>query len=204
MKVLLILLALIALLLMLPVGVDAGYTGGQASVGIRIGPKVIWLYPGRFGKAEHKKKKKEKPAEEAQTVEKKPRSLNVDWDEIKAAGALFIRSVKRLRFRVRRLRLHFISGSPDPYNAAMLYGYVSAGVNALGLGRLKHGDVQLGVDFAADAPVIDGYLSITIRVYYLCKFGLTMAFGGLRLLLAHRKRIKQEQKANALIAGKEV
>lgn len=206
MKILAVILGIFVLLMLLPVGVDAGYQAGQAMVGIRVGPKVIWLYPGRFGKAEHEKKigKKKKTPEREEPPLKKSWNFDFNWDEIKAALDLVVRSVKKLRFRVHKLRLYFISGAADPYNAAMLYGYVSAGVNALGLPRVKRSDVRLDVDFSANAPVIDGYLSVTIRVWYLCKFGLIMAFGGLRLLLKHRKRIKQEQAANTLIAGKEV
>lgn len=207
MKILAVILGLFVLLMLLPVGIDAGYEAGQASAGVRIGPKVLWLYPGKPGKAARERKagkKKKKPPETEVRPPKKSRNFNFDWEEIKAALDLVVRSVKKLRFRLHRLRLYFISGAADPYDAAMLYGYVSAGVNALGLPRRKHADVRLDVDFSVDAPAVDGYLSVTIRVWYLCKFGLTMAFGGLRLLWKHRKRIKREQAANALIAGKEV
>ena len=206
MKILLILLLVIVLLLSLPVGIDAACEDKQFDLWVRVGPKRFRIFPGKFGKKEHKRKKAEPPeeTEPSPAEEKKKRiALNVDWDEVKAALDLLIRSVKKLRFQVRRLDLRFVSGFPDPYDTAMAYGYANAAVNALGLSRMKHADVQLSADFSSEAPAYGGYLSVTIRIYYLCKFGFTMAFGALRLLLRHRKRLKQEEKAKALVAGKE-
>lgn len=201
MKVLLIVIvALIVLLLCLLVGIDVCYSGGQLCVGLRIGLKVFWLYPEKFGM-------RKKPSDETKTKPSKTSGRNlmqqVNWEEIQSALELLIRSIRKLRFRMNRLKLHFISASPDPYHAAMAYGYANAAVNALGLPRMKRADVQIGVDFTENVPIIDGYVSITIRVFYLCKFGFTILVGGLRLLLLHRKRLKREQKANACIAGKE-
>lgn len=206
MKVLTVLIVLIVLLMRLPVGIDVGCQERQVFAGLRIGPKIFWLYPRKRHRFVHKTKKHEKTKEEAlPTPEKQKKRLNIqfDWEEIKAALDLLVRSVRKLRFQLHRLTLHVISAFPDPYDTVMAYGCMNAAVNALGLNRMKHTDIQLDVDFSADTLVFDGYLSVTIRIYYLCKFGLTLAFGALRLLLAHRKRLKQEQKANALIAGKE-
>lgn len=204
MKVLLIVIVvLIVLLLCLLVGIDVRYSGGQLCVGLRIGLKVFWLYPEKFGMG----KKRTKPSDEAKIKPSKTSGRNlmqqVSWEEIQSALELLIRSIKQLRFRMNRLKLHFISASADPYHAAMAYGYANAAVNALGLPRMKRADVQIGVDFTENMPMIDGYVSITIRVFYLCKFGFTILVGGLKLLLRHRKRLKREQKANACIAGKE-
>lgn len=205
-KVLIVIILLLVLLLRLPVGVDAGYTEGQAFAGLRVGPKVFWLYPRKKKPPAHKAKKKEKSeAEETPppAAKKKLPAFNLQWDEIKSALDLTVRCVKKLRFRLRRLDLRFVSGGADPYNTAMAYGYANAAADALGLYRLKQANVELSADFTAERSEFDGACSVTIRVYYLCKFGITMAVGGLRLLLRHRKRVKQEQRAAALIPGKE-
>lgn len=205
-KVLIVIILLLVLLLRLPVGVDAGYTEGQAFAGLRIGPKVFWLYPRKERPPTHghgKRKKIKTEAEAPSKAKRSPRSLNLQWDEIKSALDLTVRCVKKLRFRLRRLDLRFVSGGADPYNTAMAYGYANAAADALGLYRLKQANVELSADFTAERSEFDGACSVTIRVYYLCKFGITMAVGGLRLLLRHRKRVKQEQRAAALIPGKE-
>lgn len=204
-KILLILLLVIVLLLSLPVGIDAAYEEKLFYLWIRVGAKRFRILPGKFGKKDHKRKNtgKAEEADPSPKGKKKRVAWNIDWDEIKAALDLLIRSVKKLRFQVRRLKLHFISAFPDPYDTAMAYGCANAAANALGLYRVKHGDVRLSADFTGESPVIDAYLSITIRIYYLCKFGFTMVFGVLHLLICHRKRLKQEEKAKALLAGKE-
>lgn len=205
-KVLIVLIVLIILLMLLPVGIDAGYDGRQAFVGTRIGPKVFWLYPWKSHRFVHKTKKREKTKQEALSSLSKPKKavkLNINWEEIKAGLDLLVRSVKKLRFRLHHLTLHVVSAFPDPYDTVMAYGCMTAAVNVMGLERLKQADIQLGVDFSADKSEFNGDFSVTIRIYYVLKFGLTMAFGALRLLLAHRKRLKQEQTASALIAGKE-
>lgn len=205
MKILLIILAFIVVLLYLPVGVDVDYAGGQLQIGVRVGPKVFWLYPSRFGKKDHKQRKKAEPEEHIPEMPKvkKPRRINIDWDEIRAALDLLIRCVKKLRFRVRRLKLYFTSAFPDPYDTAMAYGCAAAAVNLLGLERVKGSDVRLDIDFTSETVYVEAYFALQIRIYYLMKFGLLMAFGCLRLLFHHWKRLKQEEKSNALIAGKE-
>lgn len=204
-KVLIVILLLLFLLLCLPVGVDAAYAGGSFSAGVRVGPKVFWVFPTKRGRAHKRGKKADtksngKPEPEGK---KKRLDLDVTWDEVKAALHLVARSVKQLRFRLHRLDLRFVSGGPDPYQTAMAYGYANAAANALGLYRLKQADVSLSADFTAEAPEFEGDVSVTIRVYYLCKFGVLMATGGLRLFLRRRKRLKQERTTAALIAGKE-
>ena len=85
-----------------------------------------------------------------------------------------------------------------------LASFIPAGTRLLSW-SLEEGvaNVELSADFTAERSAFDGACSVTIRVYYLCKFGITMAVGGLRLLLRHRKRVKREQRAAALIPGKE-
>ena len=57
-KVLLIILAVLALLLYLPVGVDVGYTGGQVLLRVRTGALAFTVLPRKAGKKQSKKQKK--------------------------------------------------------------------------------------------------------------------------------------------------
>lgn len=203
MKVLLIILAVLALLLYLPVGVDVGYTGGQVLLRVRAGALAFTVLPRKAGKKKSKKPKKQSPAEQKSGQPKEKRKLPVTKDDILDAAELLIRSIKKLRFRVSRLKLHFVSAFDDPYNTAMVYGYVCAAVNALRMDRVKGADIQLSADFMAEHWSADAACSITIRIWYMMKFVCSVLAGGIPILLRIRKRMKPKQSQVAQPAGKE-
>lgn len=202
-KVLTVIVVLIVLLLSLPVGVDAGYTDKQAVLMLRIGAVTLRLFPRRPKK--HKQARKKEPAEKPQAGArpKEKKKLNVTWDEIRSALDLSIRGIGKLKFRVRKLRLHFTSAFDDPYTTAMVYGYANAAAGALGLYRVRDGDIRLEADFTSAQWSMEAYISVTIRVFYIMKFAFFLLFGGTKLLLRRRRRIKQEQTEIAQAAGKE-
>lgn len=203
MKVLLVILVLLALLLYLSVGVDVGYTGGQVLLRLRVGALAFTLLP-RKPKAKKKRtkpKKDKSPSAAAQPKEKK--KLPFTLDDILDAGELMIRSIKKLRFRISRLKLHFISAFPDPYTTAMAYGYASAAVNALRMDRVKGADIQLAADFQSEQWTADAACSVTIRIWYLMKFTVSVLAGGIPIFLRIRKRGKETQIKFAQAAGKE-
>lgn len=206
MKVLMIVVVIILLLLCVPVGADVGYAHDQLTVKVRVGPFTITLYPQKTGKEEKKKEKrpKQKDAQEEQSPPKEKQKLDVTKDEIFSAVKVVLGSVKKLRFRLNRIKIYFISAFPDPYDTAMNYGYANAAVNALGLTMRKDADIQLGADFSADKPLIDAYCSVTIRILYVMKFVFSVLFGAIPILIQRNRRIKLTKKANAQAAGKDV
>ena len=203
-KVLGVIAVVVILLLCLPVGVDAGYCDGQLTIRLRLGAVTIGLYPT---KPKKRRQKKQEPQPEAESVEEPPakkRTMpDVTKEEILAAGRLLLRSIQKLKFRIRRLKLHFVSAFEDPYTTAMVYGYANAGVSALQLQRIKGADIQLGVDFSATQCWVDGEISVTIRIWYLMKFAVLLLVGGGKLFLQRKKRIKATNMGNAQVAGKE-
>lgn len=206
MTILIILAVLIAFLLYLPVGVDMGYTDSGVILLVRIGAVTLRLFPRKHKKPKQKKPAKgKKSAQKAQSADqpKQKKKLNVTWEEIQSALDLTVRSIRKLKFRVRKLMLHFTSAFDDPYTTAMVYGYANAAASALGLYRVRGGDVQLSADFTSGQWTAEAYISITIRIFYMIKFAFSLLFGGLKLLLRRRRRIKQEQTEIAQAAGKE-
>lgn len=204
MNVLGVIAAVVILLLCLPVGVDAGYCDKQLTLRLRLGAVTIGLYPT---KPKKRRKKKQEPQPEAVSGETPPapqKTLpDVTKEEVLAAGRLLLRSVQKLKFRIRRLKLHFVSAFEDPYTTAMVYGYANAGVSALQLQRIKGADIRLGADFSATQCQLDGEISVTIRIWYLMKFAGLLLAGGGKLFLQRRKRIKATNLGNAQVAGKE-
>ena len=182
---LIVLLVLLVLALSLRVGVDVGYDGAGVRVLLRVSRWTFCLYP----RDKTKPKKQRKPKQK-----KKQGKLDITKDEILDAITVPVGAVKKLRFRLYRLRVHFISAFGDPYRTAMMYGYANAGVQALGLYQLKQADVQLAVDFERESYYVDGYISVTVRVFYILKFCVCLVAGMIPILLRRRKRIKAKEK----------
>jgi hypothetical protein len=183
-KVLIAILVLLVLLLLLPVGADVGYDERGIRVYVRVWHSRFCLYPA--------KKKKEK---KQTTAKKKNRAMpDISKEEIVDGLTMAVKAVRKLRFRLHKLRLHFTSAFPDPYQTAVVYGYAQAAVYGLGLPQLKQSDISLDMDFAREDYVLDSYVSVTIKVYYIMKLCVCLLMGAIPILLRRRKRIKSTAK----------
>ena len=190
--VLIVIVLLLVLLLCLPVGVDVSFCEGVLRTYLRVGSFTFCVYPHKTTSP------KTKTANEQETL-----SLpDCTKDEVLDGIGVLVRAIKKLKFHLHKLKLHFISAFDDPYNTAMCYGYASAAASALGLTALKQSDVQLGVDFEREHYYFDGYVSITIRIYYIMKFVGCVIWGGIPIILRRQKRLKQEH-STAAMQGKE-
>lgn len=185
-KVLIIVLAVLALMLTVRVGADVSYDETGLRVYVRISRFTICLFPSKKEKQPKKKKPKRKT--------KKKGKLDVTEEEVLDALSVAVRSVKKLRFRLYKLKLHFVSAFDDPYKTAIVYGYAEALLYGLGLPALKQSDIQLGMDFEKEACDIDGYLSVTIRIYYIVKLVVSLIVGMIPVLWHRRKRMKLVEK----------
>lgn len=182
-KILIAIGILLLLLLTVPVGADVGYNENGLRVFIRVWRFTFCVYPN--APKENKKPKQKKQKEKTQS-----RIPDINKDEVLDAISVAIRALKKLRFRLYRLKLHFISAFEDPYQTAMVYGYANAAVQALGLPNRKRTDVQLGVDFERESYYVDGYVSVTIRIYYIIKLCVCLVGGLIPILWRRRKRMK--------------
>lgn len=191
-NVLMIVLILLVLFLMIPVGVDVGYCEGNLRVMIRIACFTFTVYPSSSAKDRKPKKQKNKNGIEKRSFP------HMTKDEILDAISVAVKSVKKLRFRLHKLKLHFISAFEDPYRTAMVYGYASAAVNAFALPHLKQADVQLGVDFEREDCYVDGYLSVTIQIYYIMKLVCCLLVGMIPILWHRHQRLKAKDNSMAV------
>lgn len=191
-KVLIIVLAVLILLLTVRIGGDIGYDARGLRVYARISRLTVCLYPS--GKEKKPKQKKSKPKT------KKRGKPDITEEEVLDALSVAVRSVKKLRFRLYKLKLHFVSAFDDPYQTAIVYGYAEALLNGLGLAALKQSDIRLGMDFEKEDCDVDGYLSVTIRIYYIMKLLVCLLWGMLPILWRRRKRMKATVK-NTTVKG---
>lgn len=181
-KILMLVLAALVLLLTVRLGVDIGYDAGGLRVYARVSRFTFCIYPTQKQASKKSKKQKSKSPKKGMP--------DIAEDEIVDAISVAVRSVKKLRFRLRRLKLHFLSAFDDPYKTAIVYGYAEALIHGLGLPQLKQSDIELGMDFEKEACEIDGYLSVTIRIYYIMKLLVCLVFGLIPILWRRRKRMK--------------
>lgn len=198
-KVLVVILLAVGLLLLVPIGVDVGYCEEELNIYFRFGPVTIRIYPSKRTSKSGKtswKKWKTKGAKRKSGKEKN--HPNLTKDEVLDAVSVAVQSFRKLRFHLHRLKLHFISAFEDPYQTAMVYGYTNAAVYGLGLSRLKQGDIQLAVDFQREKYYLDGYLSVTIKIYYIMKLVCCLIGGMVPILWRRRKRTKAEKHSAAM------
>lgn len=189
---LIVIVLLFVLLLCLPLGVDVSLCEGNLRVYLRVGHFTFSVYPQGEQSPKTKTVNRQKP----QTMPSFTR------EEIIDGISVLVRAMKKLKFHLRKLKLYFISAFDNPYNTAVCYGYASAALNGLGLTALKQSDIQLGMDFEREHYYFDGYVSITIRIYYIVIFIGCAIWGGIPIILRRQKRLKQEQKTTAM-QGKE-
>lgn len=209
-----VLLAIIALILLLPIGADVGYEQGKLHVSAKAGGLTIKLFP-RKKRAESdepkppkkKKEKKPKKPKEKKPEDDKPREKkkpDITFDEILALLKAVVEGIGWFggKIRVDRFVLHVIVAGNDPYHTAMAYGKLNAWLSALlplcKKLNAKNCDVWTDVDFMDDWPHVDFAIAMSFRIGQLFGMGFRVGFGALKVLLQRKKRIKLEAKAAAL------
>ncbi len=209
-----IILLLIILLLILPVGADAAYTGGELALKVKIGPFRLGILPAKK-KAEGEKKPKKKPkvkkakkaeaAAEGKANKKsaKPKQ-KLTFDDIMGIVRLGLEALGRFRrsISVDLLKLHITAAGSDPYSAVMNYGYINAAIGALlpllhKVFKFKKEDYDSRIDFEAEKLGIDAHLVMSVRIGEILLIVICAAFGFLKWLLRRKRRAKAEAKAAA-------
>ncbi len=167
----LIALGVIAVLAILPLGVDAKYDASGAQLWVVAGPVRLQLIPGK------KKEKKEKPKQQKPKNQSKPAS---PAKEKKAGGSVsdftplvrvvfdFLKDFRR-KLRVRILELKLTLAGDDPCDLAENYGKACAALASLDpqLERffvIRKKDVQVQCDFTAEKTLVLARLCMTITL----------------------------------------
>lgn len=200
MIVLAIILALLILLLLLPVGVDASFLGGALTVKVKAGPVKLRLIPARKKKEKpgKEKKKKAKPPKEKKAPEEKKKQ-KLTRDDIFGIARLGLKALSRLRksLSIDLLMLHLTAGAEDPYDAVMQYGYVNAGLGALlpllhRAVKVRKEDIATAVDLNSGKTSVDLRLAATLQIWEILYIALCAGVGFLGWMHKRKKRAKQE------------
>ncbi|HHU23174.1 MAG TPA: DUF2953 domain-containing protein [Clostridiales bacterium] len=187
MLIFLIIVIVLAVILLIPVGVDGGYEQNSFELSAGFGPFRLRILP----KTEKPKKARRKkiPAEEEPDVEKKPPS----WDEILSLVKLGVKALKRFRRRlsIDFFALHYTAAASDPFKAALQYGKVSAAVGTLlplleEAVNIRERDVDINVSFKQERPEAYLHLIATLQIWEILYIGL--AFGAEYLIMKYKIR----------------
>ena len=213
-----VIIAIIVAIMLVPVGADVAYEGGELRLSAKVCGVLLQLIPKppadetkpkkekKPKKPKKPKKQKKQPEEQAQTGEEKPKKkLNLDFsmDEIMGLVKSVLRGLGRYgrKLSVDRFLLHYTAAGKDPYNTAMTFGYVNGALTTLApICRrsfdAKDVDVWTDVDFTTEKTKVDFGVALTIRIGQIFGVVFTILFGALGIIIKHKFRKFKEKRAN--------
>ena len=210
-----VIIAIIVAIMLVPVGADVAYEGGELRLSAKVCGMLLQLIPKppadetkpkKEKKPKKPKKQKKRPEEQAQTGEEKPKKkLNLDFsmDEVMGLVKSVLRGLGRFgrKLSVDRFLLHYTAAGKDPYNTAMTFGYVNGALTTLApICRrsfdAKDVDVWTDVDFTTEKTKVDFGVALTIRIGQIFGVVFTILFGALGIIIKHKFRKFKEKRAN--------
>lgn len=210
MKALYILAAVVLVLFLIGqirVGGQAEFNAEGFFLWVRLGKIKIKILPAKpkeeTAEKPKKKKRPKKPKKEKEPTplpEKVGGALEYAKEllpvALEAAGGL----LRGLRVDV--LRLELTAGSPDPADAAMVYGQANAALGALWVPltkafKVKDGSARVKLDFDAPGMTVYGAAGLSIKIGAVVLISLRAGSKALFGALAARKRLKLKQRKAA-------
>ncbi|MGI5977992.1 MAG: hypothetical protein ACOX66_00655 [Oscillospiraceae bacterium] len=205
MRALFIILLVLAVLALLPVGMDGGWATGQSvTLRVRIGFIKIGLLPKKKKEPKAKKPPKPKKAEETEAQNKKKKSGLAAMD---TAGKLALvkealRTLGRLRdkLRVQYLRFRFTVASPDPFKTAMGFGLSSSAASAFvplldEAFDIEERDIGPAFDFTTDKPRADVWITASILLWQLLYIAGAFGIAYLKIKKQYSSKPDKDRKA---------
>lgn len=203
MLALLIIIIVLAVLLLIPLGVDGGYSEGVPSLSIKIGPFRIRLLPRIKKPSRNKKAKKakktsgeEKPAKQGKSG-KKPSSPQ----EILELVKLGLKALGRLRRKlsIDYLRLRYTAASGDPFTTAMKFAVANAAAGSLfhlvdQAFNVKERDYGINSSFFSDKSGIDLWLTATLTLLDIFYVALALGVDYLKIKIRKRRELRAKER----------
>lgn len=217
-----VLALIITAIMLIPVGVDLGYEGGEFHLAAKINGFLLKLIPKpppheRKKPKEKKAKKEKKPKKEKKKKKKEPeeegekkpkRKLDFSRDELLGLVKAALKGLGKFgrKLKVSRFHLNYVAAGDDPYDTARNFAYVNAALSSLApicarRFTVKDCDVRTDIDFLADSMTLDLGLAMTIRIGQIVGVGLTIGFGALKILIKNKIRLKKEKKQHMKDGG---
>ena len=107
-----------------------------------------------------------------------------------------------LTIRVDRFMLHYTAAGDDPYDTALIYGYVNGALSSLAplcrkKFKVRDADVRTDVDFTADSMSVDFVIAVTMRIGQIFEGLFIIAFGALGIIIKNKRRLAREKRTGA-------
>lgn len=179
----LLVLAVLAGIAVLPLGVRLRYDEAGAVVWLLIGPVKKQLYPKSGDKPAKVKKDQKKEPSKPQKEDKKGGSL-ADFLPLAKTAVAFLNELRR-RLVVRKLELLVTMAGDDPCDLAENYGRACAALAAFEpqlerLVKIKRKDLQIRCDFLSEKSSVFAFADITVSLGRLLFLLLRYGFRALR------------------------
>lgn len=197
-------LALVLIVLIMPVGTELSYIDKQIKVLAKVGPASICLYPRNKAEGKPKKEpivKEKKLASGSGEKKKTAKKLNFCIEEIIELLKKAVCGLGKFgKLTVHKFVLHFTAAGKDPYNTAMTFSWVNAGLSCLAPlcrqnFRIKDDvDVWTRIDFNQESLFLEAELTVSLRLIQVLHAALAVAFGALPILIKNRRRITKEKR----------
>jgi len=192
------------LILVIPLGAHVAYIGGGFSLAAWVAGINYTLFPKKAkkekppkAKKEKKEKKPKKPKKrrpeddlEAQKREKIKKLFEIAKIGLDALGRL------RRKITVNRLKIYALIASEDPYDAAVLYGYVNSALPVLTpllekAFNIKSSDIRTEVSFETTAPAVDFEMIVTTSIGKVLCVAFAALFAYLKFLIRTKREARR-------------
>ena len=203
--ILLCVLIVLFLIGQIRVGCKAEYDQNGVQVFVRIAAFYIRVFPlkKKSGEKKPKKQKKQKPKKEKKPKEPVPMKEKVGG-ALGYAQQLLPVVLKAVKYFFRKLQidtlhLYLVAGSPDPADAAMVYGKATAALGALWYPLteafdVKDGHAKVDLDFESDRMSLCAAAALSIKIGQILWLAIYFGIWALVRFLRERKRQKNEKK----------
>lgn len=203
MKALLIILIVLTVIALLPIGVDGGYRYGIFELNIKGGALLIRVLPKKKKAPKPKKPKKAKKKEEPDVPETEEDRKKKLFDKQQLTGIIKagLKTLERLKRKlsIDYFRIHCTFASDDPAKTAMGYGAANAAMGSIVFlvdetFNIKERDFGVSFDFLSEKPVIDVWITATIKVWEIIYIAAAFGIDFLKLKRQKKRRIRVKER----------
>ncbi len=207
--ILLCVLIVLFLIGQIRVGCKAEYDQSGVQIFVRVASFHIRVFPLKKKRGE-KKTKKQKKAKKVKKAKKNKQPKEPVPLKEKVGGALgYVETLLPVvlkavgyffkKLQIDTLRLHLVAGSPDPADAASVYGKASAALGALWYPLteafdVKDGHAKVDLDFESDKMTLCAAAALSIKIGQILWLAVYFGIWALVRFLRERKRQKNEKK----------
>jgi hypothetical protein len=197
-----IILIILAVIMLIPLGVDVVCREGEFTVAAS-----AWFYKLRLYPAKKKAEKSEEKTEADAETEDKPQKnfdLGFALDDWLKLIRVALRALGRFKNGVYfgYIYLHAVVSAPDPYDAVIRYNAVNGFVGSIipffenGF-KVKRKDIYIGLDMNGEKSKAEFEVSASVRLGCVIAVGLAAGFGFLKILIKNRiQRIRERVARN--------